>query len=211
MKKIIIMTVLVVIGLSSGIRAGTHYISDEDLAEQKVLIRQFEKDPSNVNARFELAMNLAYTGWVELGWKVLKKVPQYHKDYAPVVINKYSRLIKQDPENWKHHFKIAFGYYFKKQEDKAIDSFYNVLEIDDGHVWAMGFIAYLESRRKNVDEAVEILELANDLEPDSAALRLLLAEGYKKQGRTMKFLGQITSVLAVKSAEAKYRPTISGI
>ena len=41
--------------------------------------KKINEDPKNVDLRFELAMEYASTGWIELGWDQLKLVPKLEK------------------------------------------------------------------------------------------------------------------------------------
>ena len=87
-------------------------LSDADRNIQTTLIDQINNDPRNPTLRFELAMEFASTGWIELGWEQLTLVPKLHDDYASVVFDTYSQAIQEDPNDWKAHFRLAFAYYF---------------------------------------------------------------------------------------------------
>jgi len=176
-------------------------------AEQIELEKAFQADPYSATTRFELAMSYAYTGWIELGWQILKTIPQYDTNYADTVVPKYKALIKKEPENWKHHFKLAFGYYFKEDKDMALKSFEEVVRLNPNNAWGFGFMALLKGEQKKYDEAIKITKHAIKLEPHGAALHFLQAEAYRQKGDYFKVLRKSITILNLKAAEAKYRPT----
>ncbi len=160
-----------------------------------------DANPTYANTVFELAMSYAYTGQIEKGWATLKKVPNYDPDYAPKVIEKYSKLIESDPTNWKYHFKLAFGYYFLKKKEMTISQFDNVLKIDPKHIWAMGFKAVVLGEIGKEDETVVICNEDLLIEPQATAIHFLLAEGYRRQGRYWKATLEALKVGRLKASE----------
>ena len=108
-------------------------------------IKLLNETPSSNERKFELSMSYAYAGRIEEGWNILKTID---KTYSKEVIEKYQKKINKNPNNWKNHFKIAFGYYFDNNKEKAVNEFLTVLKIDPTNIWAMGFIGLLEGEKK---------------------------------------------------------------
>ena len=129
-------------------------LSEADRNIQTTLIDQINNDPRNPTLRFELAMEFASTGWIELGWEQLTLVPKLHDDYASVVFDTYSQAIQEDPNDWKAHFRLAFAYYFLEKKDDAIASFKRVLDIQPTHIWSMALIGLLYGEKKDYDECI---------------------------------------------------------
>ena len=154
--------------------AATYQIPGDLLREVAKKEKTFNRNPSSHSHRFELAMSYAYTGQIEKGWETLKKLPE---NYADTVVSNYAKAITQEPTEWKHHFKIAFGYYFKKDRNQAIQSFEQVLKIDPKNVWAMGFISLIKGEQGEVDEAIRLCKQALAIEPHATAIHFLLGEG----------------------------------
>ena len=162
------------------ISAKPYQISEPLKAELRQNYQRLQAYPDSNEAKFELAMSYAYTGQIKKGWDILKSLdPAYSK----VVITKYQALIDKNPNEWKYHFKIAFGYFFDKEKTRAIESFRKVLTIKPDQVWAYGFIALIKGEMGQVDEAIRICKQALKMEPKATAIRFLLAEGYRKKGR----------------------------
>ena len=70
----LIITILI---LLSNVSFAMFNISARHTLEQQALTTLVNDDPRNPNHRFELAMNYAYTGWIELGWEQLSFIPIY--------------------------------------------------------------------------------------------------------------------------------------
>ncbi len=205
-SKKYILLILGSILLSVGtVQAATHYIP-EDLQKEQKQLEQKLIATQNAETYFELAMSYAYTGWVEVAWDQLKKVPEYDENYADIVIAKYSKKIKEEPENWKHYFKMAFGYYFKGNKDMTLLLFIKAHAAEPKQPWIIGFMSLLEGENKNYDKAIELAKKAIAIEPNGTALHFLLAQAYSETGNFFGALGEGAHVIRLKSSEAKYRP-----
>ncbi|NBV41487.1 hypothetical protein EBR96_01795 [bacterium] len=200
----LILTYFFIIALAVPVWAKVYQIPSELLQEVKANKQAALANPS-ADTYFELAMSYAYTGQIEKGWNTLKKIPDYKKNYettfAPGVVEKYEALAKQEPTNWKHPFKAAFGYYFQGKKDEAIRSFRRVLEISPNHVWALGFIALIHGERGEVEKGIEIAKQAIRIEPNAAALHALLMAGYAKTGNYWGALQETITVGKLRSEE----------
>ncbi len=199
-----LVSVLIWGALFAPVAAATYQIP----AELKVEIRENQRIASenpNASTYFELAMSYAYTGQIEKGWITLRQIPNYDKHYAPKVVAKYQSLIKDQPKEWKYRFKIAFGYYFLEKKPEAIAAFKDVLSIDPNNVWAMGFIALLESELGHVQEGITWCKRALVIEPNATAIHFLLAQGYYKTGDYMGAISEGLTVGRLKAAERRDR------
>jgi len=180
--------------------------SAQDIKTQQNLINKINQSPRNPDYRFELAMEFAATGWIELGWDQLKLVPALEKNYQDIVFKKYSAILASDPQNWQAYFRLAFAYYFMDEKEKAIESFKKVLEIYPDHVWSMGLIALLYGEQKNHEECIAWTKKGLAINNDATALHFLLGQAYYETGNYFGVLGETLSVGRLKSIEAKYRP-----
>lgn len=150
---------------------------------------------------FELAMTYAYSGVIEKGWGVLRRIPEHDVDYASKVLVKYGALAKEEPHEWRHFFKLAFGYYFQGNKEEAVVQFQTVLRLEPKQIWAMGFIALIKGEQGDYDAAIAWAKRALAIEPDASAIHFLLGEAYRKQGNTMGFLSALMTVGRLKTAE----------
>ncbi len=188
---------LVFLLISSSLMAKVYDIPADLLQEGRALKKIYVASP-NAEATFELAMNYAYTGRIEKGWELLKKVPP---PYADVVIKKYGGPSTE----WKTHFKLAFGYYFKEQKKEALQEFQKVLKIEPKQIWAMGFIALVLGDLGHTDEAISWCKKALAIEKNATAIHFLLAEAQRRKGNIMAALGELMIVGRLKSEEAIVR------
>ena len=193
--------------LLSNMSVAMFNVSAKHTLEQQELTALVNNDPRNPNHRFELAMNYAYTGWIELGWEQLSLIPKLEKNYEKVVFEKYSKKIKEDPNNWTYHFKIAFAHYFSDNKEAALNSFKKVIELNPKQVWTMGFIALIYGEKQNLDECIKWCKRALAIENNATAIHFLLGKAYYEGGNFFGFMGESMSVVKLKSVEAKYRPT----
>ena len=180
--------------------------SDANIKIQDDLTIQINEAPNDPHLRFELAMEYASTGWIEIAWDQLKLVPKLSQSYQDTVYEKYSQIIKNEPKNWQAHFRLAFAYYFKKEKEKAIESFKNVLSLKPDHVWSMGFIALIYGEKKNYKECIKWCKRGLKLNNDATAIHFLIGKAYYETGDYFGVLGESLSVARLKSIEAKYRP-----
>ena len=192
---------------SSPIIFGFPELSLEDQKVQAELTKKINEDPKNVDLRFELAMEYASTGWIELGWDQLKLIPKLEKNYEEKVFLQNKTILAQDPTNWKAHFRIAFAYYFKNNKINAISSFKKVLAINPSHVWSMGLIGLIYGEQKNYDQCIYWSIKALKINDDATAIHFLLGQAYYETGNYLGVIGETLSVGRLKSIEAKYRPT----
>lgn len=200
--SLIILNLIAIVALfSTPIAAKVYQVAPDLLRDVKLNKTQFKANPS-ADTAFDLAMSYAYTGQIEKGWDTLKKVPDFDKDFAPKVIQKYAALEKTNPGEWKYPFKLAFGYYFLNQKEKSIECFRRVLAIDSKNVWAKGFIALILGDLGKIDDAVSMAKDANRQEPNSAALHFLLGAGYLKQGNYWGLAQETVVVGRLKAQES---------
>lgn len=192
--------------LYSSVVFGFPQLSPEDILIQKNLTDAINKDPNNPDLRFELAMEYAATGWIELGWDQLSMVPKLHDDYKVIAYEKYSSKIESSPDDWKAYFRLAFSLYFYDKKDASIESFKKVLEIKPNHVWSMGYIALIYGDQKKYSECIEWSKKALRINNDATAIHFLLGKAYYETGNYFGVLGESLSVGRLKSIEAKYRP-----
>jgi tetratricopeptide (TPR) repeat protein len=186
-------------GFSSIVEAKVYKIPKPLLQEARNLRQLVEAHPTSNKWQFELAMNYAYTGRIEKGWSALSSLPD---SYADIVVTNYLKLSKEAPNEWRHSFKLAFGYYFKKQPKDAINSFKDVLKIDPNQVWAMGFIALILGKEGQNKQAVDWCQKALKIEKNAAAIHFLLAEAYRREGNYFGAIGEMMIVGRLKTEEA---------
>ncbi|MFC1616838.1 tetratricopeptide repeat protein [Candidatus Margulisiibacteriota bacterium] len=200
--------------------AQAYEIPPDLLKELKENRLEVEKSPTSARAHFEMAMSYAYTGLVELGLKSLEQVEKEDPFYADKVIEEYENKSKKEPNEWKHKFKLAFGYYFKKQRAAAKICFQEILQKHPKHIWAMGYLALLEGEQAltekehlqkqglaphKISEKInpkyqKIIDMCNqalEIEPNATAIRFLLGQAYFNRGNITDYFGVMVESLNV--------------
>lgn len=180
--------------------------SPEDIAIQDALTAQINMDVNNPDLRFDLAIEYAATGWVELGWDQLQLVSTLNENYKDIAHERSLAAIQSDPTNWKEHFKMGFIYYFKDDIDRSFQSFHRVISLKPDHEWSYGFIALLYGVQKKFDDCITWSKKGLNINNDATAIHFLLGRAYYERRNFLGVMSETLSVARLKSVEAKYRP-----
>jgi tetratricopeptide (TPR) repeat protein len=151
----------------------------KELKEKQEAVRA---NPKSADARFDLAITMAYTNNIQDGWNNLKKTVELDPDYRKKGLETYIKKVTESPSDWRLRFRLAFAYYFNDKKRDAIRELDNVLKIDPYNVWAYGYIALIYGEIGDVDMAMDYTKRGLKIDSDVAALHLLLAEGYNRKG-----------------------------
>lgn len=168
-----------------------YYVDPEILKEVTVNEQHFSQYPTSNAIRFDLAMSYAYSGQILNGWNMLKELDP---DYSQVVIKKYETLFKNNPNEWKYPFKLAFGYFFAKEKLKSIEMFHEVIKIKPDQVWAYGFIGLVYGEMGDADNAIVYCKKGINIEPNATGIHFLLAEAYRKKKKYLKAFNHVLKV-----------------
>jgi tetratricopeptide (TPR) repeat protein len=153
----------------------------KELAQKQAAVRA---KPQDADARFDLAITMAYSNNIQDGWTNLKKTVELDPDFRKKALKEYIYRVTAEPNDWRLRFRLAFAYYFNDKKKDAIREFDNVLTLDPGNVWAYGYNALIYGELNQVDTAMSYTKRGLKIDSSVAALHLLLAEGYNRQGNT---------------------------
>ncbi len=201
-KKVVGCLILSLYIFSASSLALPYFVEEDLLIEQQELQELYQQQPSSNETIFELAMSYAYTGQVDLGMDLFKTLSP---NYSEVVVENYTTQIEINSENWKSHFKLAFGLYFSNQEDKessAIKQFEIAINLNPNNIWSYGFIALIHNQNNNPKEALMYCKRALDIEPNATAIYALQADAYRKQ---KKYIKAIRSFLKFQKLYGKHK------
>lgn len=185
-------TIFAILCIAAIVCTATNYAYAWDMtkelqAEVDEKLKAVEESPDDPHARFDLAITYAYTNYVEEGWDELKKVDEIDEEFAPVALEMYTKKVAENPEDWKLRFRLAFAEYFNERKQEAINQFYYVAQMepkdDPKRIWAYGYMGLIYGELDKTDKAVSWVKKAIRIDSNVAALHLLLASGYYKQGR----------------------------
>jgi len=137
--------------------------------------------PGDADARFDLAITMAYTNNIQDGWNQLKKTVELDPNYRKNGLDLYLKKVTESPNDWRLRFRLAFAYYFNDKKKEAVHELDNVLILDPYNVWAYGYAALILGEMGRIDDALAYTRKGLKLDSNVAALHLLLSEGlYKK-------------------------------
>ena len=143
--------------------------------------------PNDPLAHFDLAITYSYTNHVQEGWDELKKVHDLDGNFAPVALDMYAKKVMENPSDWKMRFRLAFALYFSDKKAEAIEEMRNIANMqpkdDPKRIWAYGYMGLIYGEIDKVDDAVKYVKKAIKIDPNVAALHMLLASGYSKKGQ----------------------------
>ncbi|MCX5750062.1 MAG: tetratricopeptide repeat protein [Candidatus Saganbacteria bacterium] len=159
-----------------------------------------QASPYSPDAHFELAITYAYTNKIQEGMDELKKVHSLDPDYAPIALDIYSKAAKANPDSWKALYRYAFALYFNNKKNEAVDTFKQVIKIDPKNVFAYGYIALILGEQNKINEGVDWTKKGLAVDNEVAAMHLLLAAGYNRQGKNWESFWEGVEALRLKSA-----------
>lgn len=168
----------------------------KELKEKQAAVKA---NPQSADARFDLAITMAYTNNLQDGWNNLKKTVELDPDYRKKGLETYIKKVNENPSDWRLRFRLAFAYYFNDRKQEAIRELENVLKIDPYNVWAYGYIALIYGEMGDVDTAMEYTRRGLKIDSNVAALHLLLGEGYNRKGDKWKGFLEIMEAMRLRA------------
>jgi len=188
MKKTLLLIILIVLGIASiavlkATPASSFELTKElkqEIEEKEWLVKVHPNDPQY---HFDLAITYAYSNKIEDGLNELKKVDALDKEFAPKALKIYSKKIRLFPNDWKARFRYAFTLYFNDKKKEAIKEFKNIIQRDPNNVFSYGYIATIYGEMNDVESAIEYSKKAIKIDPNVAAIHLLLGAAYYKKGQ----------------------------
>jgi len=174
-----------------------------------------KKNPQDPLAHYNLSITCAYIGRVEEAWNELKIINKLDKNYAVQAISIFSKKVRQNPSDWKARFRLAFAYYFYKEKN-AQEKAYLELEkiakmepIGAKNAWAYGYMAVMDGKKENWEEAIKLCKKALEIEPEAAAINFALGQAYLKTGHSIKATYRILRALRLRWLERVFGPKLS--
>jgi tetratricopeptide (TPR) repeat protein len=168
----------------------------KELEQKQAAVR---KSPNDPDARFDLAITMAYTNNLEDGWANLKKTVELDPGYKKKGLDLYLKKVNGSLSDWRLRFRLAFAYYFNDRKKEAIRELDNVLKIDPYNVWAFGYIALIYGEMGETDRALDYTRRGLKIDSNVAALHALLAEGYNRKGDKWRGFSELMEALRLRA------------
>ena len=168
----------------------------QEIAEKQLEVRLF---PNNPHTHFDLAITYAYSNRIEEGYVELKKANDLDKNYAPRVIKMYQDAVLDDPNDWKLHFRLAFGYYFGGRKKEAVSEFEKVIQLDPNNLFAYGFIGTIYADLNDFKKGTENVRKALKIDSNVAVLHFLMAQAYFHDGKKSEGIAESIETLRLKA------------
>ena len=195
----------------------------EEIKDYPAAIQQFETIPFGSSYFEDSVMHVSYLyklsgkmdeaiDWVERGiaskgdiakfWvmhgSLLDEDKQYSK--AEEVLAKAAQKFPKDPQIL---FQLGSLYDRTGKKDKTVEQMLKVLEIDENHVQALNYLAYVYADgTRNLAEAEELVRKALKLQPDDGFIMDTLGWVLYKQDRLPEAIKVLEKVHSTESNEA---------
>ncbi|MCX5726684.1 MAG: tetratricopeptide repeat protein [Candidatus Saganbacteria bacterium] len=166
-----------------------------------------KKNPQDPLAHYNLSVTCAYIGKVEDAWNELKIVNRLDKNYAVKAISIFSKKVEQNPYDWEARFRLAFAYYFSEGINAQKKAYLELGEIakmepvEAKNAWAYGYMAVIDGKEENWEEAIKLSKKALEIEPEAAAINFALGHAYLKTGHSIKATYRILRALRLRWME----------
>lgn len=167
-----------------------------EIDDKQFLVKVHPNDPQS---HFDLAITYAYSNKIEDGLDELKKVDQLDEKFAKKAVLIYGKKVRLFPTDWKLRFRYAFALYFNKKKTDAISEFKKVIAQDPDNVFAYGYIATIYGEMDDLDSAIDYAKKAVEIDPNVAAIHLLLGTGYYKKGQAGQGLAETMEALRLRA------------
>ena len=203
--KIFIMVLLSISTLYSA-------MSDEswaNLKKQYILSKTLSQD---ANVQFGMAMAYSYTGFIQEGFNKIASIPSIDPTFKSLVVDKYLKKTELNPNNWLHHWYLAFAFYVNERKDEALVEFQKVINlVPDPSIkgWAWGYIAYIYGERKDWPRAMTAINNAIKLEPDGSGLYFAKGLALKETGDTVGAAGALVMAGTLQAKQMFGKRSIS--
>lgn len=188
------------IGVAFILSLASPAVADTTKAELELLNQRVQEQPSNPDARFDLAMGLARTSKLESAWAELQKLNDMDRSYSDKVVSTYEPLVKENASNIEARFRLAFGYYFKNQKDLARQQFEEILKLDPNYVWAYNYMGFFYAEGNDLTKAMEQWNKAIALHPDNAVAHFLMGQAHYRKGQLKEAASELALAMRLRGA-----------
>jgi tetratricopeptide (TPR) repeat protein len=158
-------------------------------AEWPALLRRYEQQvgraPSDVGARFALAMIYARTGRLLDGYQQLRDTDALvgaggRGEMARQIVNDADALLRRNPQDLLARYRSAFARYFLGDRAGAVAEFERIVAVDAKNDWGYGYLgqAYAETGRP--DRAIATWERGLQVNGQNAVLHYVLGLAYAR-------------------------------
>jgi tetratricopeptide (TPR) repeat protein len=177
-------------------------ITDKEWQELKHYYKTYKENTSDINARYNLAMAYAYTGFLQEGFNELKYINNLDSNFKQNILEDTSLKVGDISSDWKVLFYHAFALYANEKKLEAQDYFYKVVDLTDSNSvkgWSLGYIAYIYGEQRNWKKGLEVINKAIYYEPNG--VELFMAKAYAQQ-QLGDFFGVAGTLLRIGTIQA---------
>lgn len=150
------------------------------------------RSPTDVNAKYNLAMVYAHEGQVLDGWRELQSLGKQlgegvkRQEFTNQVVTDAHRVLQRSPSDILTRYRLAFAYSFSGQKDSAKAEFEKIVSLEPNHSWSLGYLGYAYAEAGDLDRGIVLWERGVEVDPGNSVLHYVLGVAYVRKGQLKK-------------------------
>jgi tetratricopeptide (TPR) repeat protein len=145
------------------------------------------RHPSDVHARYSLAMVYAHEGRVMDGWRELQTVERNlagtREPFSVQLIRESRMILARSPDDILTRYRLAFALWFRGQKREGQREFERIVALEPTHSWSLAYLGYTYADAGNIDRAIVLWERGSKADPSNSILHYVLGLAYTRKGQ----------------------------
>ncbi|MFY9187055.1 MAG: tetratricopeptide repeat protein [Bacillota bacterium] len=137
----------------------------------------------DLNTHLMLAVSYANLGMIPEATHEIRIIESSgYQEFGKEVIRENSEKVKGSPDDIISLNLLAFAYYAFGEYEKSLECFESLMKLDPMNVWIHHYYAYSLAMVDRLDEAIDVLKAALEIDPSNDYTHLLLGLAYREKG-----------------------------
>ncbi|HPU61623.1 MAG TPA: tetratricopeptide repeat protein [Bacillota bacterium] len=137
----------------------------------------------DLNTHLMLAVSYANLGMIPEATREFRIIESSgYQEFGEGVIRENSEKVKGSPDDIISLNLLAFAYYAFGEYEKSLECFESLMKLDPMNVWIHHYYAYSLAMVDRLDEAIDVLKAALEIDPSNDYTHLLLGLAYREKG-----------------------------
>lgn len=137
----------------------------------------------DLNTHLMLAVSYANLGMIPEATHEIRIIESSgYQEFGKEVIRENSEKVKGSPDDIISLNLLAFAYYAFGEYEESLECFESLMKLDPMNVWIHHYYAYSLAMVDRLDEAIDVLKAALEIDPSNDYTHLLLGLAYREKG-----------------------------
>lgn len=137
----------------------------------------------DLNTHLMLAVSYANLGMIPEATHEIRIIESSgYQRFGKEVIRENSEKVKGSPDDIISLNLLAFAYYAFGEYEESLECFESLMKLDPMNVWIHHYYAYSLAMVDRLDEAIDVLKAALEIDPSNDYTHLLLGLAYREKG-----------------------------